>query len=126
MYDAITGADILRGDATSGAFLRVAGTGSLLLSSDNGFSYTFGSALQGVLNANGNFTTAPYNPQEAVFTITDALASGGGSIIGAGGVVNSFTANASYSGNTATVPGPGAAALIGVAGLMASRKRRRD
>ena len=125
IFDATTGADIVRGDATGGAFLRVSGTSSLLLSSDSGFSYTFGAALQSVLSATGNGGIAPLDPQEAVFTITDALASGGGSIIGAGGVVRSFTANASYSGNTVTtaVPAPGAAALIGLAGLVARRRR---
>ena len=40
IFDATTGLDIVRGDATSGAFLRVAGTSSLLLSSDTGFTYT--------------------------------------------------------------------------------------
>ena len=125
IFDATTGADIVRGDATGGAFLRVAGTSSLLLSSDSGFTYTFGSALQNLLNSSGNGGLGPVNPQEAVFTITDALAAGGGSIIGAGGVVRSFSANASYSGNveTAAVPAPGAAALIGLAGLAARRRR---
>ena len=125
IFDSVTGADIVRGDATGGAFLRVSGTSSLLLSSDSGFSYTFGSALQSVLSATGNGGIAPLDPQEAVFTITDALASGGGSIIGAGGVVRSFSANASYSGNTETsaVPAPGAAALIGLAGVMSRRRR---
>ncbi|MFM7807587.1 MAG: hypothetical protein ACKPEA_06610, partial [Planctomycetota bacterium] len=126
IFDANTGLDIVRGDATSGAFLRVAGTSSLLLSSDSGFSYTFGSALQGLLASTGNGGQGPVDPQEAVFTITDATTSTGStSIIGSGGVVRSFTANASFSGNVDTfaVPAPGAMALIGLAGL-ATRRRR--
>lgn len=125
IYDATTGSDIVRGDATAGAFLRVAGTSSLLLSSDSGFHYTFGAALQNALSASGNFGAAPFDPQEAVFTITDALASAGGSIIGAGGIVNSFTANTSFSGNTATfVPAPGALSLVALATAVSSRRRR--
>jgi MYXO-CTERM domain-containing protein len=125
IFDATTGADIVRGDATGGAFLRVAGTSSLLLSSDAGFSYTFGAALQSLLASSGNAGVGPIDPQEAVFTITDALAADGGSIIGSNGVIQSFSANSSYSGNVATtaVPAPGAAALIGLAGL-ATRRRR--
>lgn len=125
IYDFATGVDILRGDATGGAFLRVSGTSSILLSSDSGFNYTFGSLLNSVLTASGNSGSSPFDPQEAVFTITDALASGGGSIVGTGGVVRSFTANASYSGNTSTVPAPGAAALLALAGLSCGGRRRR-
>lgn len=126
IYDAASGSDILRGDATGGAFLRVAGTSSLMLSSDSGFVYTFGSALQGLLSSTGNGGIGPVDPQEAVFTITDAIAAGGGSIIGSNGIVKSFSANASYSGNTATVPvpAPGAVALVGLAGLVSARRRR--
>ncbi|NBP51569.1 MAG: hypothetical protein EBU70_10430 [Actinobacteria bacterium] len=126
IFDANTGLDIVRGDATSGAFLRVSGTSSLMLSSDSGFSYTFGSALQSLLASSGNGGQGPVDPQEAVFTITDAATSTGStSIIGAGGVVKSFTANASYSGNvdTMAVPAPGAAALVGLAGVVARRRR---
>jgi MYXO-CTERM domain-containing protein len=126
IYDATTGEDIVRGDATSGAFLRVAGTSSLLLSSDSGFTYTFGAALQAALASSGNAGQLPVDPQEAVFTITDAITSTGStSIIGAGGAVKSFTANASYSGNveTAAVPAPGTAALVGLAGLVTRRRR---
>jgi hypothetical protein len=125
IYDGTTGDDIVRGDASAGAFIRVSGTSSLLLSSDNGFYYTFGSALLSALAANGNSGSSPIDPQEAVFTITDAVATSGGGIVGAGGVVNSFSANASYSGNTATVPAPGALALLGVAGVVGARGRRR-
>lgn len=126
IFDATSGEDIVRGDASAGAFLRVAGTSSLLLSSDSGFTYTFGAALQNLLASSGNAGQGPIDPQEAVFTITDAITSSGStSIIGPGGVVRSFTANASYSGNvdTAAVPAPGAAALIGLAGLISRRRR---
>ncbi|MFM7261507.1 MAG: PEP-CTERM sorting domain-containing protein [bacterium] len=124
IYDASSGLDIVRGDATGGAFLRVAGTSSLLLSSDNGFAYTFGAELLALLASSGNGGSGPVDPQEAVFTITDALATGGGGIVGTGGVVKSFTANASYSGNVDTVPAPGALALLGLAGVVCGRRRR--
>ena len=126
IFDATSGLDIVRGDATAGAFLRVSGTSSLLLSSDSGFTYTFGAELNSLLSSTGNGGQGPVDPQEAVFTITDATTSTGStSIIGSGGVVKSFSANASYSGNVATaaVPAPGAFALIGLAGLVARRRR---
>lgn len=123
VFDATTGADIVRGDATSGAFLRVSGTSSVMLSSDSGFSYTFGAALNNLLSSTGNGGNLPLDPQEAVFTLTDATAVGGGSLIGAGGVVKSFSANASFSGNVATTPAPGAMALLGLAGFAGRRRR---
>ncbi len=124
IYDANTGNTILRGDATGGAFLRFAGTSSILLSSEAGFTYTFGQALIDVLAFTNNAGLTPVDPQEGVFTLTDAVAVGGGSLIGAGGVVKSFDANASYSGNTETVPGPGSIALLGLAGLAGRRRRK--
>ncbi len=128
IYDATSGNTILRGEATGGAFLRFGGTSSLLLSSDNGFSYTFGPELEAALNANGNFGRVPTDPQEGTFTITDAITTvvnpGSTSIVGPGGVLRSFEANTSYSGNSSTVPTPGAAALVGLGGLLAARRRR--
>lgn len=123
IYDASTGDTILRGDATGGAFLRFAGTSSILLSSDAGFAYTFGAELINVLNFTNNTGLSPSDPQEGVFTLTDAIAIGGGNLIGAGGVVKSFDANASFSGNTETIPGPGSIALLALAGLAGRRRR---
>lgn len=123
IYDATSGEDILRGDASGGAFLRVSGTSSILLSSDSGFSYTFGAQLLSALAATGNGGRLPMDPQEGVFTLTDAVAVGGGSLIGPGGVVRSFEANASFSGNAATTPAPGAIALMALSGLAGRRRR---
>ncbi len=124
IYDASTGDTILRGDATGGAFLRFAGTSTILLSSDAGFAYTFGTALMNVLTFTGNGGSSPFDPQEGSFSLTDAIALDGGDLIGPGGVVKSFDANASYSGNTETIPAPGALALLGAAGLVGARRRR--
>ena len=124
IFDSNTGADILRGDASGGAFLRYSNASSLQLSSDSGFAYTFGAALNATLAANGNAGSTPIDPQDGVFTITDAIAQGGGSIIGSGGVVKSFSANTSFSGTVATaVPAPGAVALVGLAGMLSRRRR---
>ncbi len=125
IYDATSGNTILRGDATGGAFIRFGGTNSVLLSDVTGFAYTFGSALQALLDPG----RAPANPQEATFTVTDILTArqqGGGQapLIGPGGVISSFTANTSFSGNVAVVPTPGAMALVGLGGLVAARRRR--
>lgn len=120
IYNAISGNTILRGDALGGAFIRFGGTSSILFSDITGFGYTFGADLQALLNPG----RGPLNPQEGVFTITDALVAGGfANLIGPGGVVRSFDANASFSGNTA-VPTPGAMALVGLGGLMVARRRR--
>lgn len=121
IYDATSGNSILKGTASGGAFLRIGGTGSILLSDSMGLSYSFGSELLTLLATTGNFSTGPANPQEGVFTLTDATTLTGGPLISTGGVVNSFSANASYSGNTMT-PSPGAIALLGLAGLMVRRR----
>lgn len=126
IWDATSGRDIVTGVATGGAFLKLGNTSSMQLSSDTGFTYTFGAALQNLMQNTGNGLAAAMDPQEATFTITDArTATGSTAIVGAGGVVQSFTANASYSGNTLTavVPAPGAAALVALAGLAPRRRR---
>lgn len=113
------GATILRGDALGGAFVRFGGTQSILLSDITFFSYTFGAALQALLDPG----RAPANPQEGTFTVTDILTAGG-PLIGAGGVINSFQSNASFSGNVGVVPTPGAMALVAIGGVLTSRRRR--
>lgn len=126
IWDATSGQDIVTGVATGGAFLKLGNTSSMQLSSDTGFTYTFGAALQNLLQNTGNGASSIVDPQEATFTITDAkTAAGSTSIVGVGGVVQSFTANASYSGNTTTtpVPTPGALVLAGAGALNARRRR---
>ncbi len=111
--------DILTGTATGGAFLRSGGTSVILLSDPTGFVYTAGAALTAWLPPSVNLI----NPQEAVFTMTDLEVAGGLPLLGAGGSVRSFVANSSFSGNSA-IPTPGALALLGVGGLVATRRRR--
>jgi hypothetical protein len=62
--------------------------------------------------------------KEAVFTLTDVLVAGGAPLTGAGGVFNSFNANASYSGNSALAPAPGSIALLTLAGCFFTKRRR--
>lgn len=114
---------ILRGDtvAGAGAFVRVGGTNSILFSDQTGFAYTFGAALNSLL-APGR---TPANPQEAVFTLTNILVAQGLSLIDAQTkAFNSFSANSSFTGNTAVIPTPGSIALVGLGGLIAARRRR--
>lgn len=117
----MTRVDILTGTTLpsgTGAFFQVGSTQSILFSDTNGFSYTAGAALTPFLNGN-SFV----NPQEAVFTVTDLTLTTAASLLGANGVVNSFTANTSFSGNAA-IPTPGAMALLGLGGIVAVRRRR--
>lgn len=112
---------ILRGDAQGGAFVRVGGTNSILFSDQTGFSYTFGPALQALL-APGR---VPASPQEAVFTLTNIVVAGGLPLIDpVSKNLNDFSANSSFTGNTAVIPTPGSMALAGLAGLLVARRRR--
>lgn len=122
--DNVSNQMILRGDtldAGAGAFVRVGGTNSILFSNETGFQYTFGAALNALL-ASGR---TPANPQEAVFTLTNILVAQGLSLIDAQTkTFNSFSANSSFTGNTAVVPSAGSLALMGLGGLIAARRRR--
>ncbi len=114
--DILTGTTLPSG---AGAFFQIGSTQAILFSDPEGFAYTAGPALTPSLGGN-----TLLDPQEAVFTITDlTLAQGLTSILGPNGVVNSFTANTSFSGNAA-IPTPGALALVGLGGLVAVRRRR--
>lgn len=114
---------ILRGTASAGAYVRYSGTNSMLFS-DPDLQYSAGPAMNSLLPSGQSFSFD--NPQEAVFTLTDMIVAGGGSVIGQNGLVRNFDANASYSGNSGftIVPTPGAAALLGIGGLMVGRRRR--
>lgn len=109
--------NILTGNASEGSYVRLGGTNSILFSAP-GLGYTPGPALAGFL---GGQTLTP--GFEGVFTVTD-LDTGGSSVIGANRFFNSFTANASFSGNAQVIPAPGALALLGLGGLVAARRRR--
>lgn len=112
--------DILTATVPTGSFVRIGNASALLFSSSQGLVYTAGPALQAMLGASGGLG----NPQEAVFTLTDIVAADGGPIIDANGAFTSFSANSSFSGNTATVPAPSSVALLYIAaGLVAKRRR---
>lgn len=118
IFNALSGNDIVTGQSADGAYVRVAGTNSILFSSPDGFSYTAGPDLIPFLPA-GQVLAAD---QEAVFTLTDVLAPGG--LFGPGGVFRDFAANASFSGTTSLIPAPGAFALAGIGGLLVTRRKR--
>jgi len=119
--DNVTNQMILRGDSQTGSFVRIGGTNSILFSDQTGFGYTFGAALLSLL-APGRGPTAP---EEAVFTLTNIVTAGGAPLIDAvTHAFNSFSANSSFTGNTATVPTPGSLVLTGLAGLIVARRRR--
>ena len=114
---------ILSAVVADGAFLRVGSSSSV--NSDSlvfGLSFVAGPLLQDLLLPGR--TIAPQF--DAVFTLTDVLnATGGSGIAGpGGGPISAFTANASFSGTANVVPTPGAAALVVLGGLAASRRRR--
>ena len=68
---------------------------------------------------------SPANPQEAVFTLTNILVAQGLALIDAQTKeFNSFSANSSFTGNTAVIPSSGSLALMGLGGLIAARRRR--
>jgi hypothetical protein len=113
--------DILTGTASAGSFVRISNTNSMLFS-DPDFVYTAGAALTNIMPQGMTFAS----PSEAVFTLTDVAVSGPGpaNFIGPGGVFRSFDANASFTGNTATIPAPGASVALALSGLAAARRRR--
>ncbi|MCG3122637.1 MAG: hypothetical protein GIKADHBN_01029 [Phycisphaerales bacterium] len=120
VFNADSGQDIVTGRSNDGAFVRVAGTNSILFSSPDGFTYAEGPELISWLPSGQTLAA----DQEAVFTLTDVLVAGGGSMFAAGGVFKDFAANASFSGTSALVPAPGAIALAGIGGLLVARRKR--
>ncbi len=110
---------IIRGDTANGSFIRLGSTSSILMSDDISFAYTAGPSLNALLVPG----RALANPQEAVFTVTDLLVGGGGPLV-VDGQMRSWTANASYSGNSEVVPAPGAIALASLGGLLIARRKR--
>ena len=111
--------NILTGTASAGSFVRISNTNSMLFS-DPDFDYTAGAALTALMAPGSTFA----DPSEAVFTLTDVAAVGGGSFIGPGGVFKSFDANASFTGNTTVVPAPAASLAMGLIAIGGLRRRR--
>lgn len=109
--------NLLTGTASSGSYVRVGATNSILFS-DPGFSYSAGPALAPFL---GNLTLAP--GFEGVFTVTD-VDTGGGSLINPNGSFSNFTGNASFSGTAQVIPSPGVIALLGLGTALVARRRR--
>ncbi len=111
--------NILTGTASAGSFVRISNTNSMLFS-DPDFVYSAGAALAALMAPGRTFA----GPSEAVFTLTDVAALGGGSFIGPGGVFKSFDSNASFTGNTAVVPAPAASLAMALTAVGAIRRRR--
>lgn len=120
LFNAQTGNDIVTGQSADGAYVRIAGTNSILFSTPDGFTYTAGPDLTSFLPPG----VVPAPLQEAVFTLTDVLVNDGGNMFGPGGVFRNFVANASYSGTTDLIPSPGALPLLGLGALVIGRRRR--
>lgn len=110
--------EILLGTAIAGSFVRISETNALLFSGPS-FSYLPGLALTAITGP-----LAFADPTEAVFTLTSIVAVGGGFFINPDGTFRTFDANASFSGNTQTIPTPGTVALCGLGSLVLSRRRR--
>lgn len=131
IYDANNeNVDILRADASGGSFVRFSGTNSFLFSDLDGLGYTLGSPLQALLLP-GRTIASPdlvsgVAAQEGSFSLTDILTGGQppAALVNGQGIFANFQANASFSGNVKLVPTPGAAALMGLGGLVAMRRRR--
>ncbi|MCE2966609.1 MAG: hypothetical protein ACK5WB_10055 [Phycisphaerales bacterium] len=121
IYNADTGNDILRGDAGSGAFVRFGSSNALLFSDPVGLVYTFGADLIALL-APGRVPTSPV--QDGVFTLTNVRAPSGAPLNIGAGMVPSFTADTAFTGSVTIIPTPGAAALMAIGGLVATRRRR--
>ncbi len=111
---------ILTGAADSGAFVRISGTNSILFSDETGFAYLPGPALLALLVPGRTIV----NPQEAVFTVTGIQTPANAILVGQGGTISNFDANASFSGNATVIPTPGSMALVGLGGLAMIRRRR--
>ncbi|MFN0011214.1 MAG: hypothetical protein ACKVS8_06160 [Phycisphaerales bacterium] len=115
---------IVSGFAQDGAFVRIGGTSSILFSTETGFGYTAGPRLAALLAPDRVIT----DPMEAVFTVTGISVTGGGPLLNQDGSFRSFTANASFSGNSAVenriVPTPGSALLAVTGALVIARRRR--
>lgn len=111
---------IVRGDTDAGSFIRIGSTSSILMSSDISFGFTAGPALLALLEPGRTLS----DPQESVFTVTDLAVVGGGPLL-VGGNMQSWDANASYSGNSEVVPAPGAFALCALGGLTLAARRRK-
>lgn len=116
--DFATTDELLRGTFTSGGMVGLSSAGALLTSNANGLSYTASGALLNALTLAG--VGQLFGDFDASFTITDASP---GITIGGDSYFASFTANTAFTG-TATVPAPGAFALVAGAGLCVLRRRR--
>lgn len=103
----------------AGALVQIGST-SISFSTATGFAYTAGPALLAWLPVGSAISPL----DEAVFTLTGIVVNGGASLLNPDGVVNSFVANSSFSGNTQLVPAPAAMAMLGLGGLVAARRRR--
>lgn len=117
--DTGSGNELLRGEFTSGGLVALAGAGALLTSSSNGLAYTASNELLTVLNNNG--IQQLFGAFDAAFTLTDINPT---VAIGGDNYLESFTANAAFSG-TATVPGPAGFSVLALGALTALRRRRR-
>ncbi|MEI7659135.1 MAG: hypothetical protein WCK33_13840, partial [Phycisphaerae bacterium] len=123
-YTGDTRVDILSGSLSGGQFISNNGVHSMQMTTTLGLTYAAGPRLASILGSQRELVA----PQNASFALSDVRTfTGSTQILRPDLTYESFTATPSFTGDAQVgiVPSPGAAALAGVGGLLALRRRRR-